>query len=187
MLAPHPFPRPHGTGSAMSAFDREARSVAVLDPMCGSGTTLLAAVERGHCAKGVDIDPLAVLMTRVWTTPIHAERLVTRAEKLARKASAMYWKRVDVPWIDSDEETREFVNYWFAKEQREALRRLAILLSESNDPFDALRISLSRTIITKDSGASLARDVAHSRPHKTKDTNELRCPRRVHESSKDCC
>lgn len=40
----------------------------VLDPMSGSGTVLRMAAEHGHRALGFDMDPLAVLMARVWTT-----------------------------------------------------------------------------------------------------------------------
>src|SRR5205814_1950303 len=36
---------------------------------------------------------------------------------------------------------------------------------------DVLRLALSRIIITKDCGASLARDVSHSRPHKVRETS----------------
>jgi hypothetical protein len=38
---------------------------------------------------------------------------------------------------------------------------------------DALKIGLSRIIVTKDRGASLARDVSHSRPHRVRDTNDF--------------
>ena len=40
----------------------------VLDPMVGSGSTLVAARKLGHTGHGVDIDPLAVLMSRSATT-----------------------------------------------------------------------------------------------------------------------
>ncbi len=46
----------------------------VLDPFCGSGTTNLQAALSGHRAVGVDISPLAVLVTRAKTS-ILDERL----------------------------------------------------------------------------------------------------------------
>jgi hypothetical protein len=72
-----------------------------------------------------------------------------------------------LPWIDDHLETQAFIDYWFDTPQQEALRRLSFILY----PFqsaqgDALRIALSKIIITKDRGASLARDVSHSRPHR---------------------
>ena len=42
----------------------------VVDPYCGSGTTLLESVLLGRRAVGVDLNPLAVLIARVKTTPI---------------------------------------------------------------------------------------------------------------------
>lgn len=38
---------------------------------------------------------------------------------------------------------------------------------DSGGEADALRLALSRTIVTKSNGASLASDVSHSRPHRT--------------------
>lgn len=42
----------------------------VVDPYCGSGTTLLESALLGRRAIGVDLNPLAVLISRVKTTPI---------------------------------------------------------------------------------------------------------------------
>ena len=42
----------------------------VVDPYCGSGTTLLEAALLGRRCVGVDLNPLAVLIARVKTTPI---------------------------------------------------------------------------------------------------------------------
>jgi DNA modification methylase len=49
-------------------FSKEKETV--LDPMCGSGTTLIESLLNNRNAVGVDIDPLARLMTRVSTTKI---------------------------------------------------------------------------------------------------------------------
>ena len=42
----------------------------VLDPYCGSGTTLLESAIHGRKAVGIDLNPLAVLIARAKTTPI---------------------------------------------------------------------------------------------------------------------
>lgn len=42
----------------------------VLDPMCGSGTTVLEAMLNKRIGIGIDIDPIALLITKVKTTPI---------------------------------------------------------------------------------------------------------------------
>jgi len=145
----------------------------VLDPMSGSGTVVRVASEKGHRALGFDLDPLAVLMAKVWTTPIDVDELRRTGNELARHARDQARCAVSLPWIDGDQETRAFVDYWFAKAQQADLRQLSAALCELVGPVgDALRLALSRIIITKDHGASLARDVSHSRPHRVRLDND---------------
>ena len=135
--------------------------------MAGSGTVLRLAAEQGHNALGFDLDPLAVLMSRVWTTKLDAEVLVTEGDELVKAAEALHAREVRLPWIDGHEETRAFVRFWFGKEQRSPLRRLSYLLNKQEGSVaNALRVALSRLVVTKDKGASLAADVSHSRPHR---------------------
>ncbi|MBX6771849.1 MAG: hypothetical protein IRY83_09005 [Chloroflexi bacterium] len=146
----------------------------VLDPMAGSGTVVRLAAEAGHRAVGFDLDPLAVLMARVWTTPLDTTALRHAGAAIAAHARQSARTEPHLPWIDDDPETCAFVDYWFAPPQQDALRRLAALLAVRGDPIgDALRIGLSRIIITKDRGASLARDVSHSRPHRIRQENDF--------------
>ncbi len=44
------------------------RGSVVLDPFCGSGTTLVAAKEKGLPAVGFDVNPISILVSRVKTT-----------------------------------------------------------------------------------------------------------------------
>jgi hypothetical protein len=151
------------------------RSV-VLDPMAGSGTVLRQATELGHRAVGLDMDPLAVLISRVSTRPCDGELLLRLGDTVLAEARGLPRSQLTLPWIDADPETSAFVRYWFGRPQRVDLRRIAAAVLKvaaaeagneaSEAALDALRIALSRTIITKDRGASLARDVSHSRPHK---------------------
>jgi DNA modification methylase len=170
----HPFPARMAPEIALAQFTSLAPNSVVLDPMAGSGTVLRMAAEQGHRALGFDLDPLAVLMARVWTTPIDAEELRAAATELVTRAKAMQADKVVLPWIDTDRETRDFVDYWFGQEQQGDLRRLGCALFGIEGLLgDALRIALSRTIITKDRGASLARDVSHSRPHRVWERNNF--------------
>jgi hypothetical protein len=142
----------------------------VLDPMCGSGTGLRAAVEGGLDAIGADIDPLAIIMARVWTTRLDRSQLMNDAHLLLMQANQLtHLYLSDLPWMDL--ETQRFIEFWFAEPQLGELLRLSYALHESrfSKSGDALRLALSRLIIAKDRGASLARDVSHSRPHKVTD------------------
>jgi len=142
--------------------------------MVGSGTVLRAAAEAGHCGIGFDMDPMAVLLAKVWTTPIDTKDLITRAADVTHHAERKPLDDVSLPWIDQDEETQAFIDYWFAVEQKDELRKLASILQDLEGPLsDAMRVALSRLIITKQRGASLAGDVSHSRPHRMRSDNDF--------------
>ena len=170
----HPFPARMAPEIALEESARLTAGSLVLDPMAGSGTVLRTASERGHRACGYDMDPLAVLMARVWTTPLNPSDLLVAADDMIARAQDIDADAVALPWIDGDQETRNFVNYWFAEAQQRDLRKLSSVLCDWGGTIgDALRIGLSRTIITKDRGASLGRDVSHSRPHRVSDANDF--------------
>ena len=167
----HPFPARMAPELARDALRTVPPGGQVLDPMCGSGTVLRAAVEAGLGCKGVDVDPLAVMMSRVWTTPLNPDDLLSKAEQVASRAKALAPDAVQHP---SDLDTQRFVAYWFAAPQADALARLTTVLAARDAPVpQALLIALSRTVITKEMMASLARDTSHSRPHRVADKNDF--------------
>jgi len=165
---------------AFDALEQLAPGSLVLDPMAGSGTVLRHASELGLRGIGFDMDPLAVLMSRVWNTHVADRVIRVVGEEVFELARAAKASDIDLPWIDRCEETRAFVKYWFGFKQRRDLRRIAHAIcvlsnryrsAERRAALDVVRIALSRIIITKDRGASLARDVSHSRPHKVEETS----------------
>lgn len=56
----------------------------VLDPYCGSGTTLVESALLGRRAHGVDLNPLAVLIARAKVTAVPAADLESLREELAQ-------------------------------------------------------------------------------------------------------
>lgn len=145
------------------------RSETVLDPMVGSGTTVVEAYLLGRHGIGVDIDPLALQICRVKTTRLNTgvaidagERALRRAARLLedRQATRRFLERLP-------EENKEFIDYWFAtKTQHELAALLLAIETERNEQArDFLQLVFSSIIITKSGGVSLARDLAHSRPH----------------------
>lgn len=161
----HPFPARMAPEIALDAIpEREsAEQLLVIDPMCGSGTVLSAAVQRGQRALGIDIDPLAVMMSTVATSAADFTSLSQLARSTVKSTREL---RADVPWID--DETERFADYWFGKEQKRQLTVLtsAIANVENVDHKLALQVALSRIIVTKSPQASLAADTSHSRPHR---------------------
>ena len=58
----------------------------ILDPMMGSGTTLLEAYIQGRQAIGFDIDPLAMLLTQVKLESYSIAELSTSGERILKEA-----------------------------------------------------------------------------------------------------
>jgi len=163
----HPFPARMAPEIIVKAIDSVPKGSTVLDTMCGSGTVLRESVRYGHRAIGFDVDPLAVLISRVATRRLDLNLLVQKADHVANLAASINKDALYLPWIDSDDETRKFTEFWFGSEQRDSLRAISWLVSRIHGPIgDALRLAISKTIITKEPRASLARDTSHSRPHR---------------------
>lgn len=166
----HPFPARMAPDVALDIVTECRAPLCVLDPMSGSGTVLAIARSKGHRAVGVDIDPLAVLISRVWTTAIDREEVRKRAADVLDESRGIFASlRVrDAYPADSDDETRRFVRYWFDDYARRQLASLAVVIRDVGEDAirEALWCAFSRLIIAKQSGASLAMDLSHSRPHR---------------------
>lgn len=166
----HPFPARMAPGIALEALGESDVPLRVLDPMAGSGTVLAVARSKGHRAIGVDVDPLAVLLARTWTRTVDAARVSDKAaEVLSRARGAFHQLAVGEAYpVGSDDETRAFVRYWFDDYARRQLTALSQAIRRVHDHAtrDVLWCGFSRLIIAKSAGASLAMDLAHSRPHK---------------------
>jgi len=146
----------------------------VLDPMAGSGTTVLEAYLAGRRGIGFDIDPLALLLTRAKTMPCDPVRLARAAKEVldgARRALAQergaLEERLAQRW---DARTSAFVDYWFARETQLELQALMEQLERVDDVRTRafLNLAFSAIIITKSGGVSLAFDLAHTRPHRAR-------------------
>ena len=64
----------------------------VLDPMCGSGTTALAALMEGRAAIAIDLSPAATFIAKNYCTPVDVDELQEAFEELrARVKPEMDW------------------------------------------------------------------------------------------------
>ena len=174
----HPFAArfPHGlVGHFIGGLTRPGDTV--LDPMCGSGITLLEGWLAGRLVVGVDLDPLARRQSAARTTVLepHAVRDVGHAA--LRRAADLYAGIGDpadplaVVRNGMDDATREFLDYWFFPETQQELAALilAIRAEPDADLRNLLEVVFSSTIVTKSGGVSRARDLAHTRPHRVAD------------------
>lgn len=118
------FPPPDGT--------------AVFDPFCGAGATLIAAIESGFPAVGIDLNPIAVLISKVKTTPLTMPLLVL-AEDLVAAAQTETPVVPPLPRLD----------HWFEADVQEALAVLTagIRRLPHGPEADALKLALSRIVV----------------------------------------
>ena len=132
----------------------------VLDPFCGSGTTLLEAMITGRNAFGIDINPLARLITKVKTTPIEVSKLNKEKNELGEDIRSCSENNLKVP---------NFPNrrHWYKPEAEIELAKIKKCIekykTKDRDLYDFFRIAFS-TIVRSASNA----DPAISKPTRTK-------------------
>jgi DNA modification methylase len=166
---------------ALRAMEGLKEGALILDPMAGSGTVLRNAAQSGFKSIGVDADPLAVLIAQASAIQIDGAKVRTLLEQIVDTSRNTRPSDIELPWIDGSRETKVFIDFWFGTKQRNDLRKLAFSIREAErgtrNPTRKLlafiKVALSRIIVTKECGASLARDVSHSRPHKVRESNDF--------------
>ena len=99
---------PHLPRWAIGRFLGKGEGKVLLDPFCGSGTTVVEGRIHGLHCYGIDIDPIARLVSRVKTTHICADRLdaVVRevSAQVAEATSARFSPSIPTlsHWFNSD-------------------------------------------------------------------------------------
>jgi len=140
----HPYPAkfiPQIPQKLIELFHPHDSSI-ILDPFCGSGTTLVEAINMGFDAVGVDVNPLACLIAKGKTSRL-PDGLGVVTKRVVRKAKEQLSANlVQVPHIPR-------LNHWFKIDIQKALAALVDQINaEENHVFkDALRIALSSIIV----------------------------------------
>ncbi|MFD1031730.1 DNA methyltransferase [Metaplanococcus flavidus] len=112
---------------------------AVMDPFCGSGTTLVEAQNKGIPTVGVDLNPIACLMSKVKTTSLPGEFLEV-AEYCTKNAKDK--SRYEIKHIPN-------LDHWFETDIQNAISALIEEIDkvEVKDIQDGLRLALSSIIV----------------------------------------
>lgn len=134
----HRFPGkfiPHIPRWAIKKYANMSRPSKIIDPFCGSGTTLVEAALMGHQPYGFDVDPIACLISRVKTTPIAEENLVRVVEDINErlKTARSGAFRPSIPTL----------HHWFSEsavEELSALRGIIEVYRHDTTIFDFLAV-----------------------------------------------
>lgn len=141
----------------------------ILDPMSGSGTALVEAVLSDRHGIGVDIDPLAVMLAKVKYTPLNVSETVKISNSVLQAAKKKF-RHIDDAQLRKvySPNAVEFFRYWFEQQTVDELFALVREIDrvKNSDIQNFLKVVFSSCIITKSGGLTVARDLAHSRPHR---------------------
>lgn len=137
----HPYPAkllPHIAHFFIRASVFAGKNCRILDPFCGSGTVALEASLAGHNPYVADANPLALLITRVKTTPYKTDSL-RFTSKLILARAARYRTAPIVPIVNEQ--------LWYSPGKKKALEIMLRAISETVDLShqDFFRICLSVT------------------------------------------
>lgn len=93
----------------------------VIDPFGGCGTTLVESKVMGRSSIGVDINPVAILITKAKITPIDPIKIEKEFSELKSR----------IETYNENTETKapehERIDYWFKSEEK---RKLAFIFTE---------------------------------------------------------
>lgn len=145
----HKYPAkfiPHIPKWAISKYLKGERKL-VLNPFCGSGTTLVESILNSHDCVGIDIDPLAVMISKVKTTLISPQKIVkTRNEVI---------NLIDEPTDHLFRPKIKTLEHWFNDNAIQELGLLRSIIEEyknDKDIYEFLIVTFS-SIIRKVSNA----------------------------------
>ncbi|GIV08004.1 MAG: DNA modification methylase [Fimbriimonadales bacterium] len=115
----------------------------LLDPFCGSGTSLVEARLARMDAIGIDLNPFAVFLARVKTTDFEIEQILTEAKALRTRLDELPKHGYNAP-----RPSFYNIDYWFKQAVQEdlALLRMAIDQSISETVRDFFLVAFAATV-----------------------------------------
>jgi len=138
----HPYPAKFISEIPASLIDClwEGQGDLILDPFCGSGSTLEAAQKVGIPSVGVDLNPIACLISRVRTGGCD-NGLLTKCSKIVDNCKTGSFDE-SVPSLPN-------IDHWFMPDIQKALSRLKSEIDNysQTEVYDALQFCFSSIIV----------------------------------------
>ncbi len=111
----------------------------IFDPFCGSGTTLVEAQKAGYNSIGVDLNPIACLISKIKTSPLpkNLEQIAIDVIEKSRKENI----NLDLPEIPN-------LDHWFKKEIQIEVSKLVYEIHNTDNPArEFLLLALSSILV----------------------------------------
>ena len=124
----------------------------VLDPMCGSGTTLVESTLTGCNAFGIDLNPLSVFVSKA-----KCDILKLKPKELERSyfhlkneiLEATYSENITLRWIKQlPEKDQEYLTNWFSEKAIAQLDQIVLIIEQTSNIVckNLFKVSLSNII-----------------------------------------
>lgn len=126
----HKYPSkfiPHIPKWAIDKYLTGQKTKTILDPFCGSGTTLVEGMLAGHNVIGIDIDPLSCLISKVKTTIVNYSEL--------NKISDWLVKEIKTKKKGEFDPECKTIEHWFPKETISKLSEIRTLINQIPEIF----------------------------------------------------
>lgn len=143
---------PQTARALINTIDPDA--TALLDPYCGSGTTLIEGMRLGLTTTGIDQNPLAAWVSRIKVQTLTlagqhglVERFDTLTKRLLKvvRSAQRIGRAIPPPDVDSDDEL--YLRHWFPEPVLGALWDGIRLCRETDDPIaDVAMLCISNIV-----------------------------------------
>lgn len=111
---------------AMNKYLKKNNGNYILDPFCGSGTTLVEGMLYGQNVIGIDVDPLSALISKVKTTRLNNENLIMISRWVLdnmEKTDKNFLPKCDT------------LGHWFSNDAIQKLSKIRALINDVNTNF----------------------------------------------------